>query len=577
MVEIICQSYGIQLVQEVYGDAKQYGGYFSSTGRTGNLLEELMAQPEVTHFGRWKGNDATNARSELGILSKRWEQVPTPQDDNIFAPQGAGYSLFALDDVVDDHPYIMYQTTIWDVFQEMTLRHPGYIAMPVPYKGKYDQGRMTMFFGLPDQFYYTRDPTTTENQQLNNIRMLANKEVEDDRILKILLDPTITPTDSQVAAVDSSKGTSQVTSAITDLVLDTMLSRYSQDVGLVKPFRKYHILNSTQHIIQNNIQSSQSSTFNTVTLNYEDDLPIANANTSQMEFKKEQSTTMTVEQGIPDEDKREMFARYYNCIGVELAKRYCIGILANSMKEGYKGNLVIMGNPSIKPHDYIYILDEYTGMFGPAEVEQVVHQFSQETGFITEITPNMVVHCNQSSTISTGDAMGIIAENALNNMGLEPMASVIGHMQDSIPGTDIRDQFQNRGVVTGTLRKGAKITSIAVTAGIIGAMLAPAAIPLIGVGLGIAATGMFCFRKLITRSQYQHPLRYSPLTIQGMPMLGGVPTRHIDGTFVCGINISPGAVSNWFKDAGTSMPLYTDYLTDLLSPNNIVRPVGTFF
>jgi hypothetical protein len=61
-----------------------------------------------------------------------------------------------------------------------------------------------------------------------------------------------------------------------------------------------------------------------------------------------------------------------------------------------------------------------------------------------------------------------------------------------------------------------------------------------------------------------------------MPMIGGVPTRHIDGTFVCGINIAPGQVSTWFKDTGKTAPLYIDYIRDITQINNWVRPVGTF-
>jgi len=37
------------------------------------------------------------------------------------------------------------------------------------------------------------------------------------------------------------------------------------------------------------------------------------------------------------------------------------------------------------------------------------------------------------------------------------------------------------------------------------------------------AVGMFIFRKMITRTQMQHLFEYSPLTVRGRPLLGGLP------------------------------------------------------
>jgi hypothetical protein len=44
-------------------------------------------------------------------------------------------------------------------------------------------------------------------------------------------------------------------------------------------------------------------------------------------------------------------------------------------------------------------------MAGPIEVEQVTHIFSQETGFVSVITPDLVVTTNEFATMSTLDAL----------------------------------------------------------------------------------------------------------------------------------------------------------------------------
>jgi hypothetical protein len=43
----------------------------------------------------------------------------------------------------------------------------------------------------------------------------------------------------------------------------------------------------------------------------------------------------------------------------------------------------------MKPYDQVFIYDTYNDMYGPVEVEQVVHIFSSETGFVTVITPDL--------------------------------------------------------------------------------------------------------------------------------------------------------------------------------------------
>ena len=44
-------------------------------------------------------------------------------------------------------------------------------------------------------------------------------------------------------------------------------------------------------------------------------------------------------------------------------------------------------------------------MSGPLEVEQVTHIFSQETGFVTVITPDLVVQCNEIASMALYDAV----------------------------------------------------------------------------------------------------------------------------------------------------------------------------
>jgi hypothetical protein len=49
--------------------------------------------------------------------------------------------------------------------------------------------------------------------------------------------------------------------------------------------------------------------------------------------------------------------------------------------------------------------DEYTDMYGPVEVEEVIHTFDQNNGFITEVVPSLVVNVNHHATMPTTSAM----------------------------------------------------------------------------------------------------------------------------------------------------------------------------
>jgi hypothetical protein len=65
----------------------------------------------------------------------------------------------------------------------------------------------------------------------------------------------------------------------------------------------------------------------------------------------------------------------------------------------------LTGEPAMKPYDQVFLYDSYNDMSGPIEVEQVTHIFSQETGFITVITPDLVVQTNEYLSMSLVDSM----------------------------------------------------------------------------------------------------------------------------------------------------------------------------
>ena len=65
--------------------------------------------------------------------------------------------------------------------------------------------------------------------------------------------------------------------------------------------------------------------------------------------------------------------------------------LKESMQELYQGQLLVIGDPSVKPYDRIFFNDLYRDMNGQFLVRDVTHMFSAQSGFTTAITPDCIV------------------------------------------------------------------------------------------------------------------------------------------------------------------------------------------
>lgn len=76
--------------------------------------------------------------------------------------------------------------------------------------------------------------------------------------------------------------------------------------------------------------------------------------------------------------------------GYQTAWRATAHGLKESIKDMYTGELLVMGDPSVKPYDKMLIHDIYEDMNGMCEVEAVTHTFSTESGFVTSITPDCI-------------------------------------------------------------------------------------------------------------------------------------------------------------------------------------------
>lgn len=542
-------------VAKSLGESKSTGGWekvfkFLEDPRDDNLFCPSREQM-IMHFSDEKGGMFSNLFNNLKYLFTLSTTVGTGEDKIKVNPVGeiAGKKLYAItspsivvsssaggmetkkattlnfgtleytlgDVAYQGLDYSIYRQTIWDIFKEMELRHPGWIGHPVVYGN-----RMTMFFGLPSQPYWFRPPSPHESTEIhkqnkavqdklkkNNIYKKVTQELAKSntvtsravtsakyyawealawadwivtvasiwasfktgglslgllgakegvkitvkQILKrvaiggaiaygnyqavgdsswtalglnVLLGGAIARSGSiaiastlnqyskitKIAAgvaVGVAGVTAVGTSAYTNffdntaayqLMQQSIFQRAAAGIlkdhigGRLKPFRDHHIVTSKHNIVANQIKSSVHNIYNAVTLEYTDNEKTKLAKGDQIFGQSKAVKTLKGSHRIYDKDLRLGFFSYPNCRGSWMADRYCQGLLLRHLKDAYQGQLVVLGDFTLKPYDRVLIEDDYLGMYGQIEIEQVVHTVSPELGFVTEITPDLVMYGN---------------------------------------------------------------------------------------------------------------------------------------------------------------------------------------
>jgi hypothetical protein len=399
----------------------------------------------------------------------------------------------------------------------MTYRNPNFIATVVPYQDVYGP-RMTFFYGLPNQLYFARAPKLEEirkQEQLQGINR-AEKPVQETNDFYANRDgnrwggikradkwlgqaigkygPYIPGIGHAAFLLYAAQG--GVTRDIREKVAEqknaekaraTKLAQVNEAIkgGFIRPFRNYHMLTSSKHIIANNIKASSRDVANTVVIKYAKDpsyikqwkqwLVGKNEAEERLNVKaSETEFTLKIDCSLPTEETRTQVGQFINVTNDQMAKRYALALLLRNVKEIYKGEVIILGNPNIKPYDVCYLMDEYTDMIGAFEVEEVQHVFDQEHGFRTEIKPDMLATAAEWSLITSAEALGVLVEGALR---------------------------QDTKAVKG-LNLGAKI-----------------------VGYGMNLFGGFMSDKIIHYTQTAQPIIMAPLLHHGMVFTGGIPAR----------------------------------------------------
>ena len=152
----------------------------------------------------------------------------------------------------------------------------------------------------------------------------------------------------------------------------------------VKTFMQAHVYNSYYNIINNNIMASEEGLYNNVIVTYDGRQAGPVQADSDIRFDKQR--TIDVEANILAPRMIEYFR------AEDQALVYGQSTLRDFMKDMYKGEYSIIGDPTVKPYDVIYLNDHVNQINGIHMVKAVHHSMDGEHGLVSYIEPDAYIY-----------------------------------------------------------------------------------------------------------------------------------------------------------------------------------------
>jgi hypothetical protein len=147
-----------------------------------------------------------------------------------------------------------------------------------------------------------------------------------------------------------------------------------------------------------------------------------------------------------------------------LRQTYAQSFLKDEVAKMYRGELVLLGIPEIEPFDVILLFDTRRGMFGPVEVESVIHEFNQESGYITIVKPKALVLVNETLGAGIMSALWDFGKATVSET--QSFFARIGQGSDKDHITPVQDKNKPLGqaataaTATGSLAYGSMLKSM---------------------------------------------------------------------------------------------------------------------
>jgi len=373
LVTLMCQGDGIELSNMISGDPDDNNKNFLRvmepsetigrllTSKGGWLRDLVSAQTDgqfykdnplgVAHFGapveppagnfvpfnREYGEAAQNIYSSNGVGN--FDQWKNEKGENVNMwdvltdfETFSSTNIFKFAQPGDEDNIIVkyYNNTVWDIIQTFAYCSSDYIAAVMPF-----EMRSTVFFGKPHWgVAYRYDSTYTHDEATGEWTRKYDSEHR-------------------------------------------------------KPYMQMHLYNSHHNIVSNNIKASEEGMYTNVIVSYDGHVtPVVQADN---DIRIDKQKTIVVEADIVGRFPGDPTGTLEKWTSEGQALKYGHSAVRDYMKDMYKGHLLVIGDPTVKPHDAMYMNDSMVDMSGVTLVKSVTHHFSVDTGFVTSIEPDAYV------------------------------------------------------------------------------------------------------------------------------------------------------------------------------------------
>lgn len=371
-LSLMLEGFGKELVNEILSPHKpSFLNEQADNISTSSVIGESLFAENIEHFGYSSGYWANKFRQETDPESKalapgrfsfsyNWGYDFTPAQFksrlfiNVFSPEiemiddefkkyWSGFSVIAtmFTNHAAGYPFAVYRMTPWQCMKQMEYRHPNTICKPMMY-----EDRMSLFYGIKEQMYFKRE---------------LSKPLQ------------------KSAAIQKEEG---------GIGYD-LSDYYNNRRDRMSPVSNIHLVTSNSNLINNGLRINASYATR-VRVTYSDSDVLTDASEITKPWKLE-TFEANADDNLYPFDIRTKELSLSGCLSRYSSFLYGTTELKKEAEKMYSGKILVLGNPTIKAGDYVFIDDADRRMNGLVLVRECYHHFDEKSGFMTEIVPGQYV------------------------------------------------------------------------------------------------------------------------------------------------------------------------------------------
>lgn len=418
LLNVVCESYGAELVSNTFGFNKPWDMSGGRNASTGLLIAYSLLNENISHFGskvtktkvwlsyaNFLGTGVVNTvKSNLGIdlvtqiynYLSGTEAEPTkdneinkkgdyrdPESKPLVSPMDISNLLFMFNPSRANLPQRLFTNIYSDAIDAVHDQYSGGLLnrlskglqfLDSEYLYSYYAFRSTTWSIIKEMEY--RHPGTLAKPLWYEERMTMFFGIKEQLYIAKDLTPSFMLDSGKAALYEDLRKpyTSQY-----------LVERHKR----LEPATGFHLLSSKLNIISNNLSISRDFATRINAMYY----------TGKYEGNQAKPdsdvTTVTVDDNISAFDIREETIALNGCNDKYMGWMYGINELKKQLETMYKGEIIVTGKPDMRAGDFAYIEDNDRGMSGVIKIRECHHHFSPSRGYITVITPGLHVECTQ--------------------------------------------------------------------------------------------------------------------------------------------------------------------------------------